>query len=393
MSVKPTLVVLSPRFPYPIEKGDKLRLYYQLKALVEVFQVHLISLSDVKIDQSHIDVINALVHKNHILYQSSHRLFKGIIKFVFGRKPIQVNYYNERTIKKQVKELIEKISPDLVYVQLVRIAHMVEDFDGLKAIDYMDAMSLNMKREASFKSYFLRKVFGLEAQRILKLEIAINKLFDKKFIISEPDKQYLADQGVNDLQVLRNGVDVDFFLPEKAQLKEQIYDMAFVGNMGYLPNVLAAEFLVNKVLPGLPKAYRVLIAGARPHKRVLNLASEQVKISGWVDDIRDAYLSAKIIVAPIFSGAGQQNKILEAMSLGKVCITSTQVNKAIGAKEREEVYIADSAREFKETIEYLLNNPDLCIEKGKNARNFVVNNFQWESAGNLLNKNLLQLVK
>ncbi len=393
MSAKPTLVVLSPRFPYPIEKGDKLRLYHQLQALVTQFEVHLVSLSDHNIKIKDQEVIDELVQKSHIILQKKFRLLKSIPKFLFGSKPMQVNYYDEPRIKRKIADLLKEIKPDLVYVQLIRIAQMVEHFNGPMAIDYMDAMSLNMQRESKFRSYFMRKIFGLEAQKVLKVEKCVDGIFHRKFIISKPDKEYLESKGIDNLEILRNGVDVDFFNPDLVGKSERKYDLGFVGNMGYLPNILAAEFLVENILEKSNENYKILIAGARPHKRVKKLARENVDVSGWMNDIRDAYTSSKLMVAPIFSGAGQQNKILEAMALGKVCITTPQVNDAINAEEGKEIFTAKTEDEFIEKINYLLNNPELCVEIGKNARNFVVNNYKWHIAGNLLNNKLLELLK
>ncbi len=281
MSEKPILVVLSPRFPYPLEKGDKLRLFNQLKALVSEFQVHLISLSDSKVSKQDKDVLEKIVYASHILYQSRFRLLKAIAYFTFGRKALQINYYREAQLERKIIRLLNDISPDIVYVQLVRAAHMVKDFRGKKAIDYMDAMSLNMEREATFQSIFRKNIYKIEARRILKSEKEYSSLFDKKFIISEPDKSYLEAKGINDIEVLNNGVDTNYFHNKKKPIPCK-YDMAFVGNMGYLPNVLAAEYLVNEIAQKADKKYKVLIAGARPHKRVLKLASKHVDITAFV---------------------------------------------------------------------------------------------------------------
>ena len=392
MSEKPTLVVLSPRFPYPIEKGDKLRLFHQLQALKSHFRIHLISLSDIKIEDKHLEVIDELVHDNRILLQSSHRKVKAAIRSTFGRKALQVNYYSEKKLYNKIHKLLGDINPDLIYVQLVRCAHMVMHWEGPKAIDYMDAMSLNMKREARSQVLLKRWIFRLEAQRILKAEVEYQSYFDKKFIISSPDQSYLEGNGVKGLKVISNGVDTSFFDPTDFEV-EVTYDLCFVGNMGYLPNVLAAEFLVNEIVGDSSREWSVLIAGARPHQRVKRLSKKHVTVTGWVDDIRTSYVSAKLIVAPIFSGAGQQNKILEAMALGRVCVTTTQVNEAIGATDGREIVIASSREEFREKIKELLNNNEMCERIGKNARNFVVENFQWERTGELLKNELLELIK
>ena len=86
------------------------------------------------------------------------------------------------------------------------------------------------------------------------------------------------------------------------------------------------------ILPLLIKKYpsiKILIAGARPTALVQSLASENVTITGWVEDIRVAYASAKIFVAPLFLGSGLQNKILEAMAMSIPCVTTTLVNNAV----------------------------------------------------------------
>jgi len=197
---------------------------------------------------------------------------------------------------------------------------------------------------------------------------------------------------VKRLKVINNGVDTDFFDGREIKV-ETTTDLCFVGNMGYLPNVLASEFLVHEINGGKAEKWKILIAGARPHNRVKRLASSRVVVSGWVDDIRKSYKSAKIIVAPIFSGAGQQNKILEAMALGCVCVTTPQVNEAIGARNGTDLFVASNAEEFKEKISELMNNPEMCNRIGENARNFVHENFKWERVGEELRNELIELIK
>ncbi|MDV7396817.1 glycosyltransferase, partial [Arthrospira platensis SPKY1] len=99
--------------------------------------------------------------------------------------------------------------------------------------------------------------------------------------------------------------------------------------------MLAAIYLAKAILPALKSDFseiRLLIAGARPDRRVKALATESVMVSGWMEDIRDAYSKTGIFVSPIFTGIGQQNKILEAMSMKIPVITTSSVNNAIGAE-------------------------------------------------------------
>jgi len=150
--------------------------------------------------------------------------------------------------------------------------------------------------------------------------------------------------------------------------------------MGYLPNVEAVEYLAQRVMPKLIDAMpgiRLLIAGARPANRVKKLASKNIFVSGWLEDVRDAYNKSKVFVAPLFLGSGQQNKILEAMSMSMPCITTSIVNNSIHASDQSTVWIANTPDEFVEGITKLLHNEQLRRSMGRDARYFVSQNYRW----------------
>ena len=392
MENKPIVIILSPRFPFPLEKGDKLRLYHTMRYLSNDFSIHLISLSDESIDDSHRKEIDKYADETYIIEQSTISKIQTGFQALIKRKPFQTSYYYQRSIQKKIDHLIEIINPDLIYVQLVRMARYVQDNSIPKVLDYMDAMSLNMKREATRHSFPMSMIYKREARLLAISEAEFSNKFQIKTIISEPDKLYLIGVGVSDLLVQGNGVDIDYFKNENLDSKEE-YDVAFVGNMGYLPNVEAAEFLVKEVISKYLPDAKVLIAGARPHKRVKQLATKNVKVTGWVEDIRHSYINSKILVAPIFTGAGQQNKILEGMSLQKACITTSQVNNAIGGIDEKNILIANTDIEFYKAIEFLLNNHETRRDIGKNARIFVEQKFSWENQINILSNEMKKLLK
>ncbi|MGZ4057226.1 MAG: glycosyltransferase, partial [Bacteroidia bacterium] len=83
-----------------------------------------------------------------------------------------------------------------------------------------------------------------------------------------------------------------------------------------------------------------------PNTRVLDLESEKVIVSGWVDDIRVNFAKSKILVAPMQISIGLQNKLLEAMAMQIPCITSTLANNALGAKPDEQILVADTPEQY-----------------------------------------------
>jgi glycosyltransferase involved in cell wall biosynthesis len=151
--------------------------------------------------------------------------------------------------------------------------------------------------------------------------------------------------------------------------------------MNYPPNIAAAIFLVEEILPKLAiqfPAIKVLIAGANPSADVQRLASENIAISGWINDIREAYCESRVFVAPMFIGAGMQNKILEAMSCELPVITTPLAAEAFSDMSSSKIIEANSAFEFAKAIQYYLLNEFAQISDGEKNRIYVEEKYSWK---------------
>ena len=222
-------------------------------------------------------------------------------------------------------------------------------------------------------------IYRKESKKMIAYEKLIQKHFDHCTVISHADAQLLELDSRSPFSILENGVYVEEI---NEGLIEKKYDISFIGNMGYLPNIEAAISLAKEIIPALDPHVRLLIAGARPEASVKALANDsRVTVTGWVDDIRIAYLSSKVFVAPLYSGTGQQNKILEAMSLGIPCITTPQVNRSIGARPDEEILIAENNIQFIQILKKVLNDTERLNRISSNAYTFVKKRFSWEQKG------------
>lgn len=377
------IVILASRFPYPLERGDKLRLYHQLRVLSAYHEICLISLTEEDISVDARLKIDQLVSENHILKLSRFRRFISLVKASVSQLPFMMAYHFDRKAHKEINNLIDHYRPDIIYCQLTRMSEYVRHRkDAIKVLDYMDAFGVGMQRRARIVSGVAAYFYLQEAKRMIAYEQEIYPYFDAHTVISKED-QDLLQLGTNTVKVIPNGVDTDYFQPMPDV--EPVYDIGFIGNLGYLPNVSAAEYLVREVVPLSDQPLKVLISGARPHPRVQQLASKGVKVQGWIDDIRMAYDQCKLIVAPIYDGTGQQNKILEAMSMGIPCITTTNVNRAIGAIPGKEIMIADDATSFNSGIIKLLENKELYNTISSNALKMVETKYSWKEMVNRLN--------
>jgi len=304
----------------------------------------------------------------------------------FNGLPIQTGYFFNSSANKKVRQLIDEYQPDHIYCQLVRTAEYVKNLPIQKTIDYQDVFSYGMKRRYERAGFFTKPFFKMEYKRLVKYENIVFEVFDNKTIISYPDRDLMEHPLKEEIHIIPNGVDHDFFSPME---RKKEYDLVFAGNMAYPPNVDAAVFLAKEIMPLVwkknPKV-NIILAGASPDKKVQALKNDRVKVSGWLDDIRDAYSSARVFIAPMRIGTGLQNKLLEAMSMRIPSITTKLANDALKAEDGKEVLIGNTAEELAEKINILLSADKVYTSIAKSGFDFVNREYSWEESTAKLNK-------
>ena len=293
------LLVILPRVPYPLEKVDKLRAYNQIRFLSKTNEITLCALNDTKLHPNAKSELKPYCKRLYILNISKWSIILNLFKALFKGIPFQVGYFYNRKAKQQIQQIINEVKPDHIYCQLIRVAEYVKNNSTPKTIDYQDVFSKGVERRIATSPFYLRPLLRMEYKRLLKYECNIFDIFNNKTIISAPDRDLIPHPERKKIHIIPNGVDTEFFKPMDV---EKQFEIVFIGNMGYPPNVDAAEYLAKEILPQVKKRYpdaRLLLAGATPTQRVKNLENESVVVTGWVDDIRQCYAQAKIFIAPM----------------------------------------------------------------------------------------------
>ena len=387
MLSKPKLLVLLSRIPYPLDKGDKLRAFHQIKDLNASYQVILCCLSTHKIDPEAERKLKAICFELKIIQLGYAGILWRLFLALFNDKPFQVAYFYSKKAQQELDAIIERHLPKRFFCQLIRVAEYAKKYSIFsKTLDYMDALSIGMERRAEKAPFYLKPIVSVEAKRLRNYEEKMFQYFEKKVIISQADKEHLTHSNATEIAVIPNGIDTGFFKSENRPKKT---DILFTGNMGYLPNVESAQYLVKNILPILNSNIAVQICGKSPSYKVRSLAASNVEVTGWVDDIRTAYDEAKIFVAPLMLGSGLQNKLLEAMAMGLPCVTTPLANNALGAIPEEEILIASNEAEFKTQIERLLSDTDLSNKIAENGHAFVTKNYNWQAC----NRRLMEVIE
>ena len=386
------IFVLLPRIPYPLEKGDKLRAFNQIKQLAKHNEIVLCALNDdPKVSEQ--DAFHALqpyCQSINFIRITKPQILLGLVRAFFKGLPMQCGYFYNRKAVKRIDALIAKHKPDMLLGQLLRVAEYIRHKNLPKAIDYQDIFSYGMKRRADIASFVTRPIYNMEYRRLCRYEAAVFEDFDVRTIISEPDRALFPHERRDEILVIPNGVDHEKYHPMDC---EKRYDLVFTGNMSYPPNVNAVDYLANEIMPivwkTLPEV-KLYIAGATPDPKVKKVASERIIVSGWLDDIRTAYAQSRVFIAPMRIGTGLQNKLLEAMSMRLPAITSPLANASLGAKPDEEILVGSNAKELAQHIITLLTDKEKAEHLALAGYNFTNRVYDWGKATTIMENAMKQ---
>lgn len=384
------LVFLSSRFPYPLNKGDKLRVFYQLKSLSKEFEIYLICVDEKKISEDHIDAIAPFCQSVNCLVLPKYKRVFSLFSSLWKRTPLQVAYFYNKKIDKDIQKSIANIKPDYIHCHLIRTTEYVKEITNIpKSLDFMDAYASGMQKRLNIETNLFKKILFRYEQK--KLEVYEAKAFeytDRYCIISNQDKDAVPNPDSKPIEIVPNGVDFDEFFPRN---ENKTYDLVFMGNMTYPPNQVAVEFLQEEIMPLVLEkrpSTTLLIAGIGANS-IKKDDSKNVTIIEHFEHISDSIALSRIMVAPMRISIGLQNKIIQALAMQVPCIVSPSSNKPIGATTGQSIIEAGSANEFSTEILALLDDESKLENIALNGYSFVKNHFSWEKQNNTLTRLIL----
>lgn len=377
------ILILSSRIPYPLIGGDRIRIYNTGKILSRRYKVDLACIGEGKVRKEYIEKLKEIFHKV-ILFSYPHLRFRwNAFKGIFSNEPLQTHYYYFLEVQNWIDKNFR--SYDLIFAYHIRTAKYIEDIDCPKVVDLVDAISMNYLKAVKNVNGLWRLIYGIENRRVLPYEIKTINCFDRSFIISDVDRNYLIRHGAKPERIsVIPGVVKDEVVKRSSQAREKD-QIAFLGKMNYAPNEDAVIYFARRVFPILRRSgrrLRFVIIGAHPTKAVLDLEKiEGIVVTGFMKNPYPVFGASKVVVAPMRFGAGIQNKILEAMALRKAVVTTSLGAQGIKGKDDEHFLVADRAEEMAEKILSLLEDREKRKSMGKKARALIEKEYSWDTIG------------
>lgn len=387
------ILYLSHRIPYPPNKGDKIRSFNEIKYLSKRYDVDLITLADDPGDLKYKkDLKKYCRHVEVFPLNTIKAKIKGFLSLVTGNSITQgyfylkafQNMYNQWTFQESYHIVICFSSPMAEYVfkapQEKKPAHTL-------IMDFCDLDSDKWRQYVQKVFFPFNLLYQLEAVRLLTFEKKINRTFDHSIFVSSVEaglfKTYYPQ--ARSLDVVANGVDHDYFNPDlfNAEEKDNAMIVGFFGAMDYYANVDGALWFANHIWPlikkQIPQAL-FFIVGSNPDPKLKALESDSsIKTTGFVEDIREYYHKTSVCVVPLRIARGVQNKVLEAMSMGRAIVSTSPAVQGIGASDKPFLSIEDDPKQFAACVVRHLQNGPGRNEAGRKARKYIQTHYNWDT--------------
>lgn len=381
----PDLLVLTHRVPHPPDRGDRIRTYHLLRILCGWARVHLACLADEPVDSNTLHVLESIctrvamfpVDPRACLWRAGWSLVRGeaasLGAFHDPRLAGLVAQWTAETHFHAALASASSLAPYLRPIAQRGVPTVIDlvDVDSQKWLDYAQASQWP-------KSW----LYHLEGGRLRLWERGLAHWARCLTLVSESEADlYRRACGAGPVVAITNGVDLDTFhmVPQGPNDGHCV----FVGALDYRPNVDGVRWFVREAWPETRRLHpgaTLALVGRRPVAAIRRLAGRDgTTLVGQVADVRPYLARAAVAVVPLWVARGVQNKVLEAMAMGRAVVVSPQALEGLAAIPGEHLEVAESPKDWARTIAELLDDEARRWRLGTAARHFVEQHHCWET--------------
>ncbi|EMI44597.1 TIGR03087 family PEP-CTERM/XrtA system glycosyltransferase [Rhodopirellula sp. SWK7] len=392
------VLMLTHRFPYPPNRGDRIRSYNLLRVLSQRFRMTLGCTADEAVAVGEREHLASLCDEVFVADLAPYRRLASAGKSVVFGGSLTEGMFASNALSRQVVDWHAERPFDAVLIFCSSMFPHVDNkaFAGTpKIVDLVDVDSLKWQQMSRESRLLKRLVYAIESRRVQKLEQRIAEQATAVALVSDSEAELfrLRVNAKTPVFGISNGVDTDYFRPAMPRPispsprlplspTSRPLRLVFTGVLDYRPNVEGLLWFCRQVMPQMRGRLDVQlsIVGRRPCRQVFELGTlPGVTVVGEVPDVRPSLHNADIAISPLKLARGIQNKVLEAMACGLPVVLTPQSAEGIDAESGKEFWIADSVDQWCGALAELAADSNRRQSMGEAARNLVKAEYSWSA--------------
>jgi polysaccharide biosynthesis protein PslH len=297
--------------------------------------------------------------------------------------PVEYGWYDVPAMQKTVNEALEKNHYDLIVCFFLRTAVYVKDVKRTPKLLIAEDSRLLMQERSSEKFSFTGEYFirNNDAKKLRRYEPQMFRHFDLVTFVAKPDQAmvHALDPSIP-TAIVTNGIDLPSYQYSEGGREDALL---FAGVLSVYHNKRMAERIMRDIYPKVCESEpcSLFIVGKSPVKETLELAkaTNGVELHADVADIQIFYNSAKVFVHPQDTGAGIQNKLLEALALGCAVVTTPVGAAGIeGLVDGMNCLVRTTDNEMATACAELLRDEEKRLRLTRAARALIEERYSWQ---------------
>jgi len=383
------ILMLSPTFPWPLNMGDKIRIFHVLRELARAgHEVSLFALAHEPYGPEGLEALKVHCKELHVIPVKNRSRLQAAIKSIVSRKPYRVAKFESPEFRQAVVEALQG-DYDILWVHFLETLTygLQPHWRGRRPLVVLDQHNAD---ERFWETYaregrpWVRLFAKINLWQLRGIQASLLEQVDVILSASKEDADFTRTRLPNpttQVWVVPNGVDTKSLRPP--DITKRGNRIIFCGAMDVLMNIDAVEWFARCVFPRVREAVldaEFWIVGRDPTPRVKALASlPAVRVTGRVEDVRPYYAEAKVAVAPFRYGGGTKLKVLEAMALGVPVVASPVGCQGIEVVPGKHLFKEEREEAFAERVINLLQDESLRRQMATEARRLVEERYSWHT--------------
>ncbi len=366
------ILFVSTRNPYSGRySGDVIRSLKILNLLKKKYQVDLVFPGNEK--SKKIKDVNIRSFKPASFWL---KFFYCIVSF-FQLNPIQFGLFFSAKMRKYINE--NSFNYDIIFFHHLRsIQFLPKNYHGKKILDMGDLYSDNYFQTYKYLNFLnpIKYIYLIEAFLIKLAEDRVFSIFDKVLLFSKKEVEKIKTKfDKNAIVQIDESIER---LNKKFSFSKNNFKVLFIGNLNYLPNILACKDFVKNVLPNLknkiPNLKFCIVGDVKRSDKIYLSKNKDVQIVGSKKNLTKYANNSICGLANLSIATGVQVKVLTYMTFGLPVVCSKQVSLNFA----KNVLTYNSNSELEDQILKLKNKKVLWNIFSKKSFKFV-KKFKWEN--------------
>jgi len=381
------ILVLDEEFPCPLNTGKRIRTFNLISRLAVGHEVRYLAYGSENSDSFttlHESGLHPIAVPPQVPEKSGPTFYLRLAANLFSSLPYIVSSHYSRPFALALRRCLDNSPVDLILCEWSPYAVYLKETADIKAVIVAHNIEARIwRRYYETEPGVLKKWYiGRQAVKVDAFERAAFRAVDGATAVSSEEaaaiKSFNPDLPV---QVVENGVDLDYFAPSDPPPRPD--RLVLTGAMDWRPNQDAAVYFVEAIFPLLRYKFpslEVTLVGREPPRRVVELGRvDGVTVTGTVDDVRPYISEAAVYVVPLRVGGGSRLKILEALAMKKAVVSTSVGAEGLEVTPGRHLELADTPQQFAQKVSILLHDAPRRTQLGEAGRRLVEERYGWDS--------------